>query len=252
MTDLILFAVFPYVALSIAVVVTIHRYLTNRYSFSSGSTQFLANQSLFWGSIPWHYGILSILVAHLLAVLFPGAWASLVGEPVRLYVLEISGLALATMTVVGIVLLIWRRLSNRNVAVVTSPIHWVLLAALLVQVAAGLYIAVAYRWGSLWYLSSAVPWLVSLVRLDPQLQYITPLPWVFKLHAFNAFLLLGLLPFTQLVHAFTYPVTYLWRAYQVVIWNRRAWRPRYLPPLQSAATGRESMESDRPAAPEGL
>jgi nitrate reductase gamma subunit len=33
--------------------------------------------------------------------------------------------------------------------------------------------------------------------------------------------LILLLPFTRLVHLLTFPITYLWRPYQVVIWNRK-------------------------------
>ena len=43
MTDILLFVVFPYVALAIGIVGTIYRYLTNQYSFTSLSSQFLEN-----------------------------------------------------------------------------------------------------------------------------------------------------------------------------------------------------------------
>ncbi len=95
-----------------------------------------------------------------------------------------------------------------------------LLAALLLQVATGLYIALALRWGSFWYVHSVAPWLWSLVRLDPQVDYLAVMPGVVKLHAVNAFVLIGLFPFTRLVHIVSVPVTYLWRPFQVVIWNR--------------------------------
>ncbi len=44
---------------------------------------------------------------------------------------------------------------------------WVLLAVLLVQVALGFYVSLVYRWGADWYVNTAVPWLVSLVSLNP-------------------------------------------------------------------------------------
>jgi nitrate reductase gamma subunit len=67
-----------------------------------------------------------------------------------------------------------------------------------------------------------VPWLWSLVKLDPQVRYVATLPLVVKFHMLNAFLVISLLPFTRLVHIFTIPVAYLWRPYQLYIWNRRA------------------------------
>ncbi len=69
-----------------------------------------------------------------------------------------------------------------------------------------------------------MPWLVSLARLDPQTQYVTSLPWVVKLHMLGGFLLIALFPFTRLVHVVAVPIAYLWRPYQVVIWNRRVRR----------------------------
>jgi nitrate reductase gamma subunit len=221
MSDFVLFIAFPYVAIILAVLVGIYRYFNDRFSYSSFSSQFLENRTLFWGSVPWHYGILIILLAHVLAALFPSAWASLIAVPLRLYVLEVTGLALALMALVGLALLILRRLSNTRAFTVTSAPDWLLLVALLVQVVLGFWVALFYRWGSDWYLHTAVPWLVSLVTLNPQIQYVTALPWVVKLHMLWGFFIIALFPFTRLVHLVTVPVTYLWRPYQVVIWNRR-------------------------------
>src|SRR5512139_3658202 len=109
MSDLILFGIFPYVAVALAVVVGIYRYVFDRYSWSSQSSQFLENRLLFWGSVPWHYAILLILLAHLLAFLFPAGWGTLLGRPVRLYFLEVTGLALGIVTVIAMLLLLARR-----------------------------------------------------------------------------------------------------------------------------------------------
>ncbi len=119
MYDYALFAVFPYVAVVLAVLVGIYRFFNDRFSYSSFSSQFLENRTLFWGSVPWHYGILIILLAHLLAFLFPTLWAAFIAEPVRLYVLEVTGLALAAATIVGLTLLVVRRLRNPRVLIVT-------------------------------------------------------------------------------------------------------------------------------------
>ncbi|MHB1397907.1 MAG: respiratory nitrate reductase subunit gamma [Trichloromonadaceae bacterium] len=221
MTDLILFAVFPYVAVALAIAVGIYRYTIDRYSWSSQSSQFLESRALFWGSVPWHYAILLILLAHLLAFLFPAGWGALVGKPLRLYLLEITGMALGLATVIAIALLIVRRAANDRVATVTSVVDWFLLAALLLQVATGVWIAFTLRWGSVWYLHTATPWLWSLVKLDPQVQYLAVLPWVVKVHAVNAFVLVALFPFSRLVHVVSVPLTYLARPYQVVVWYRQ-------------------------------
>lgn len=219
--DFALFASFPYVAVTLAIVGGLFRYYRDRYSYSSQSSQFLGGRSLFWGSVSWHYGILFILTAHLLALCFPAWWSALIGNQARLYVLEVTGLALALLTVLGLTLLIVRRMRSPRVAAVTTALDWVLLAVLLLQVVLGFWIALVYRWGSDWYLHTAVPWLLSLLVFDPKVEYVTVLPWVVKTHMLGGFVLVALFPFTRLVHVVTVPITYLWRPYQVVIWNAR-------------------------------
>ena len=221
MFDFVLFAALPYVAVILAVLGGLYRYFSDRFSYSSFSSQFLENRSLFWGSVPWHYGIVLILSAHLLAALFPNLWALLIGAPVRLYVLEVTGLALALMTLLGLALLIGRRLQNARIRAVTSLPDWLLLALLIGQVGLGFWVALFFRWGSDWYLYTAVPWLASLIVFNPQIQFVAALPPLVKLHMVGGFLILAVFPFTRLVHVVTFPITYLWRPFQVVIWNRR-------------------------------
>lgn len=225
MLDTVLFVAFPYVAVTIAILMGIFRYYSDRFSYSSLSSQFLENRTLFWGSVPWHYGVIFVLTAHLLALSFPQWWGDLLSNQIRLYVLEVSGLALALMAVVGLTLLVVRRITNPRAFAVTSIVDWVLLVTLLTQVGLGFWIALVYRWGSDWYLHTAVPWMLSLLVFNPQIQYVTALPWLVKLHMLTGFFIILLFPFTRLVHLVTFPITYLWRPIQVVIWNRRPQPP---------------------------
>ena len=161
MSDTILFAAFPYVAVVLAIWGGVHRYRHDRFSYSTLSSQLLENRSLFWGSVPWHYGIVIVLLAHLLGFLVPGMWASLTAAPVALYTIEIVGFAFGFAALVGLCVLFVRRLSYERIRAVTSPVDWVLLAVLLLQVALGVYVSLVYRWGADWYVDTAVPWLVS-------------------------------------------------------------------------------------------
>jgi nitrate reductase gamma subunit len=45
------------------------------------------------------------------------------------------------------------------------------------------------------------------------------MPHLVKLHVVNSFVLIGIFPFTRLVHVLVIPNPYLWRKTQVVIWN---------------------------------
>jgi len=229
MSNTFLWIIWPYIAFTVFVVVGLYRYFNDRFSFSSQSSQFLENRLSFWGSTMWHYGIILILIPHTLGFLFPKAWAALIADQSRLYVLEVTGLALAVMAGLGLAILIVRRVVNVRANSVTSAMDWVLLAALALQVVMGFYVAFFYRWGSEWYLHTSVPWLQSLAVFNPQIQYVTALPVPVKIHMLNAFFLLALFPFTRLVHVVTLPLPYLIRPYQVVIWYRDRQTPYAAP-----------------------
>ena len=222
--DLLLYALFPYAAILLAVVVGVIRFTTNRFSYSSLSSQFLESRRLFWGSVPFHYGILVVLAGHLIGFLFPRSVTAFNGVPVRLFILEATALAFGILTLVGLVVLIHRRITSAKVRAVTSRADIVLLVLLLSQVVTGIYTAIFYRWGSAWYVYTATPYLQSLLKLAPETQYVTGLPLMARLHILNAFGLIAVLPFTRLVHLLVAPIPYLWRPYQLVVWNRRVAR----------------------------
>ena len=218
--DLLLFGALPYAAMVVFLVVTIQRYRQRSFTYSSLSSQFLENQQHFWGSVPFHYGLLAVLAGHLLAVLLPRSVLWWNAEPLRLYALEITGLAFALLALVGLVNIMVRRTRVPKARVVTTKGDWVLNALLCVQVVSGLGVAIVYGWGSAWFATSVSPWLWSLARLDPQIEWVAPLPWLVKVHIVNAWLLFGFFPFTLLVHVLVVPNPYLWRKTQVVLWNR--------------------------------
>ncbi|HET6924088.1 MAG TPA: respiratory nitrate reductase subunit gamma [Anaeromyxobacteraceae bacterium] len=217
MSDLFLFGVVPYLAVGLAAGGTAYRYRALRSTVTARSSQLLEDRALSFGSVPWHYAILAILVAHLAAAVFPGTWARLLGSPSRLFALEATGLALGALALLGLAVLVVRRFFLGST---TGAMDWVVLLLLLLQAGTGLYVAFALRWGSAWYLHTAAPWLASLVRLSPQVEAMAVLPGVVKVHAVNAFVLLALVPLSRLVHATVIPVSYLWRPPQLVSWRR--------------------------------
>lgn len=222
MNDQLLFGIFPYVAVVLALIVSIIRYRIQMFKFTSLSSQFLEGKDLFWGSVPWHYGILVVLSGHFLAFLFPKELLAFNSVPIRLVLLEVTGLAMALLAFIGLVLLIIRRFTNKRVQVVSRGSDYVILFVLLIQILTGIAIAVGYRWGSNWYASSMVPYLRSLFTLQPNLGYVSSMPWPVKLHILNAFVIIFLIPFTRFVHFLVVPLHYISRPWQVVKWN---WDP---------------------------
>lgn len=240
MLDNLFYIILPYAAITLAIVVTVQRYFKRGFTYSSLSSQFLESDELFYGSVPWHIGILVVLTGHVIGFAIPRQVLWFNGVPARLYLLETTGLLFGLLALVGIVSLIVRRVTSARIRAVTSWMDVVVLLVLLVQVILGVYIALFYRWGSSWYATSAVPYLRSLFLLQPDLKMIVPLPMAVKAHIVSAFIFFAILPFSRLVHMLVVPLHYLWRPYQLVIWNgdRRKLRgqaPRAKPKTVAAA-----------------
>jgi nitrate reductase gamma subunit len=217
-----LFGVLPYLALAVFFLVTIQRYRQEKFSYSSLSSQLLENRQHFWGTVPFHYGILIVLAGHVTAFALPRAVLAWNGTPWRLYLLEATALAFGLLTLFGLVNGIVRRVTDAKSRRVTTPSDWIIYLLLAVQVTTGILVAYLHGWGSSWFAAAMSPWLWSLVRLSPDPSGLETLPLLAKIHVVNAWLLIGFFPFTRLVHVLVVPNPYLWRKPQLVVWNREA------------------------------
>ena len=214
-----LFVVLPYAALALAIIVTVLRWRKAPFSISSLSSQLLESKKLFWGSIPFHWGIIFILTGHIFVLFLPSAVDWWNGVPVRLYALEITGVALGLWTLFGLVVLWYRRLTTSKIRVVTTPMDIVVLAVLFVQIVSGLWIAIGLRFGAAWATGVVVPYIWSLVVLQPKPELIAPFSVVLQIHIVAFWVFLAIFPFTRLVHILTYPIMYLTRPWQKVVAN---------------------------------
>lgn len=214
-----LFVGFPYAAVLVCVAGVTYRYRQEGFTVSSLSSQFLEGKSLFWGSVPFHIGILVVFLGHLTAFLLPQVTLAWNQDPVRLIVLEVTAFIFGFTVLIGLAALMFRRLTNARIRAVTTPMDIVLEVLLLAQVVLGLWVALGFRWGSSWFAADLSPYLWSLVKLSPETGAVFALPWVIKLHIVGAFALVLIIPFTRLVHFMVAPLHYIARPYQQVIWN---------------------------------
>lgn len=217
--NVIFFIVLPYAALLMFLVGTIYRYKATKFKFSSLSSQFLETKKLYWGSVPFHWGILFLFFGHLIAFLFPSSILAWNQQPVRLLILEISAFIGGVVALLGLINLFYRRLTDARLRKVTSLIDILLEALLIIEIFLGLWVAFGYRWGSSWFATVLSPYLKSIFTFSPNIDAVVMLPLVIQLHIILAFVIFLIIPFTRLVHVLVYPLSYLWRPYQKVIWN---------------------------------
>ncbi|MBV6405641.1 MAG: hypothetical protein GFGODING_02421 [Flavobacteriales bacterium] len=213
------FLVLPYLALAIFLIGSIYRYMNRGFQVSSLSSNFLERKKLFWGSQPFHYGLLFLFFGHLIAFLFPASVIAWNHMPVRLLILEMTAFAFGLATLLGLLLLIRRRLTNRRVLMVTNRMDMLVYVVLITQIVSGLIVAYANRWGSSWFASTLTPYLRSVFAFNPDVAAVSAMPWTVKLHIFSAYFIVAIIPFTRFMHFLVAPVDYLWRGYQLVIWN---------------------------------
>lgn len=219
--DQILFVIFPYISMTLFLAVTAYRSIFREFTVSSLSSQLLERKKLYWGSISFHYGIVAILLMHLLALILPKGLILWNSVPIRLYILEFTGLALGLWSLFGLLILLWRRVAEPRIRAVSTPMDLILIALLLVSVVTGVLTATNYRFGSTWFAGVFAPYIGSILSFQPQPSLVSPLPWIIQLHVINFFVLLAVFPFSRLIHIITVPLGYLFRPWQIVIWIQK-------------------------------
>jgi nitrate reductase gamma subunit len=242
MIDAFLFVGLPYLAIVICVVGCVWRSRNDRYRLTARSSQFLEDGRLLFGSVPWHVGIIVVLLGHLVAAVVPRMWSSLLTVPGALFAVEAIGFASSLLAIVGLSLLIVRRITDARVQAVTTPMDLVLVFLLMAQIVVGVLSSLFYRYGSAWSTGTVVPYFWGLLTLRPEMACVTGFPMLFKLHIVGAWILIALVPFTRLMHVLAVPLGYIFRAPQLVIWNNPRRRRQAVEATVRAESRREFIK----------
>ncbi len=215
-----LFIGLPYASITIMLIGSIVRYKSWGYQVTSLSSQFLESGKLFFGTNPFHIGIIFLFFGHLVAFLFPSSVIAFNRVPLRLFIIEVSAFTFGLLTLIGAIVMITRRLTDKRLLIVTSKMDILVYVAIFSQVVSGLLVAYYVRWGSTWFATSLTPYLDSIFTFSPNIKVISEMPFLVKYHVVSAFILIALIPFSRLMHILVFPFRYIIRGYQYFIWNR--------------------------------
>ena len=220
-TDYLFWVALPYAVLAIFVLGHIYRYITDPMSWTSKSSELLEKKLLRFGSMPFHYGIILVLAGHVIGLLIPKAVHEAFGLSDYVYhiIAVIGGLFAGFLTLLGLIVLTYRRFAIKRVLANSSAGDIVVLVLLLLVVLAGLTATLSNIDGSFDYRENIAPWLRGILTLRPDPTLMVDVPIIFKLHIFLVMLLFAVWPFTRLVHVLSFPVVYLWRSY--IVFRRR-------------------------------
>ncbi|MFF2371392.1 respiratory nitrate reductase subunit gamma [Agromyces sp. NPDC058110] len=250
--DVVLWGILPYVMVAILVGGTIWRYRYDQFGWTTRSSQLYESRLLRIGSPLFHFGLLVVIIGHVVGLLIPKAWTEAVGVSEEMY--HVMALGLGTIagiaTLVGVGILIWRRRTTGPVFMATTKNDKTMYVVLVAAIVAGLATTVISVFGpheEVTYRDTVSPWFRSLFILQPDIQAMSEASFAFQLHTLIGMLLFMIWPFTRLVHAFTAPVHYLFRPY--IVYRSRDARPSPSAGIRRgwAPIGTPDRERDRAA-----
>jgi nitrate reductase gamma subunit len=218
--NVVLWGVLPYVMLTVLIAGSIWRYRYDKFGWTTRSSQLYESRLLRIGSPLFHFGILLVLVGHIGGLVIPESWTSAVGVSERVYhfnALLFGGIA-GVCTLIGILILIYRRRRTGPVFMATTKNDKLMYVVLVAAIAVGLWttlISVGAGAHAHNYRQSVSPWFRSLFILHPNVNSMAKAPLAFHVHTLVGMVLFTIWPFTRLVHAFTAPLHYLFRPYIV-------------------------------------
>lgn len=224
-TDIFLWVVIPYVAITGFVVGHVWRYRRDQFGWTSLSTQLLESHLLKWGSPLFHYGALAAIGGHVLGILIPQSFTGAVGIDEHAYHLisAIAGTIAGAAALAGLLILVYRRAAVRRVAVTTSYVDLLVYALLLLVIGLGLAETIfhnALGAGSGYnYRHTVAIWFRGIFALQDHARLMASAPLIYQLHALSAWAIFALWPFSRLVHAWSIPWQYIGRPY--ILYRRR-------------------------------
>ncbi len=220
--------ILPYIALATFVIGHVWRYRYDQFGWTSRSTELQEKKLLKWGSPVFHYGTFAAIAGHVIGILIPARWTADIGIPENAYrwFSAAAGTVAAVLVIFGMAFLAGRRLFVPRVRATTSAVDWVALILVGIVVVLGIVetIGVGLLGGGYNYRQSVSLWFRGLFAFNPDVHAIANASLIYQIHASAAWLVIAVWPFSRLVHAWSYPVWYLWRPF-VVYRSRVAIRP---------------------------
>lgn len=224
LTGILLWGALPYVVVAISIAGTIWRWRYDQFGWTTRSSQLYESRLLRLGSPLFHFGILVVLVGHVIGLVIPKSWTDAAGlsqEAYHLQAVALGGIA-GFCTLVGVAVLVYRRRATGPVFAATTRNDKAMYVVLVAAVVTGLATTLLGVGGGEQhnYRLTVSPWFRSLFWLHPDIPAMSRAGLAFQTHTLIGLLLFAVWPFTRLVHAFSAPIGYLFRPY--IVYRRRA------------------------------
>lgn len=221
MVDNFFFVALPYIALLLFVGGSAYRAFTGVKTAFRGKMDWTARGDLLWttrstgffgrasigpATLTLHWGLLILFVTHVLGFIGgAGNWPGLVDF------FRWVGMAGGLLVLYGASWALVRRLVAPQLRAMSTLEDYIVLLFLIVILGLGLYHSVVQLAFGVSY--AVGPWLVGFFTLQPDARLMAGASFAVKLHMVVAMVFFAYLPFTKLVHLFSYPFAYITRPY---------------------------------------
>ena len=217
----LLFGIYPYVCLTVFFVGSWIRFDRDQYTWKSDSSQMLRTGSLRWGSNLFHVGVIFLFFGHFVGMLTPHAWYGpfFTAGTKQVVAMTMGGIA-GLMALVGLTLLLHRRLSDDRLRATSKPSDIMILVLLWLQLVLGLAtipLSAQHLDGSM--MMKLADWGQRVVTFRTGgVELLADSGWVFKAHMLLGMTVFLVFPFPRLVHVWSgfASLAYVLRPYQVV------------------------------------
>lgn len=218
----ILYGVYPYIALVTFVLGSWIRFDNEQYTWKSDSSQLLSKQNMRFASNVFHIGMLGIFFGHFFGMLTPHSvfLAMGISDAVHQNIAMYAGGVFGLMVIVGGSMLWLRRMFNKRVRAASRWMDINILGWLVLTATVGMS-TIFWSMGHAKQMDYTVmirlvEYVQSIVLLQPNPELLRGVDTVYKVHIFFGLSVFLFFPFTRLVHIWSAPIGYLFRAYQIV------------------------------------
>ena len=215
-TNILLWSVLPYIAISSFVIGLIWRFKYDKFNWTTRSSQIYEGKLLSIAGPLFHLGLFAVIGGHVVGLLVPQNFTDSLGLSHKAYHLGAvtMGGAAGIATLLGISLLIYRRRTTAMVFAQTTKndkTMYIFLVSTLLAGSAATLSSAGVIGEEHNYRETVSPWVRSILTLSPNGELMMASPIAFRVHALVAMSLFIIWPFTRLVHSLSAPVGYLFR-----------------------------------------
>jgi len=214
------FGIYPYIAITVFFLGSLLRYDRDQYTWKASSSQLLRKKDMRLGSNLFHIGIIALFFGHFMGLLTPHwAYHFMMSAGTKQMVAMTAGGIFGLICLVGMILLIRRRIFDARIKATSQATDLPILLILFVQLVLGLltipFSAQHLDGSSMLALAS---WAQHLVTFQGDAaSFVIGEAFIFKIHLVLGLTIFLVFPFTRLVHVWSVPIQYLTRSgYQIV------------------------------------